>query len=220
MLLLKDRISNRMVHPTRLSLWNYIRLLYNFPSVSYSPPPLPSPLPRYFPVPSSPKYYVIPSEGRAATRCGVGYMHLRRRIDASDRYRRSPVYILSSSEDAPLVMHRTRLSPSVHKFRTRLPSARTALTLSHVRTCICVSVPARYRERRDDTPYVSYFRAALNEPCRPAVYMYVCMYAPTSLPSKQVQQNSTHVAFFSTGPLRARWTFEIHHDRICTFEVA
>lgn len=71
-----------------------------------------------------------------------------------------------------------------HKFRARLPSARH---LRHSLARMHVSAfPFRRVTAKDVTipSYVSYFRAVLNEPCRPA-----CAW-PTSLPSKQVEQTS------------------------------
>jgi len=53
------------------------------------------------------------------------------------------------------------------------------------------------RRGRDGAPCVSYFRAALNEPCRrpsvcACVRVFACsrVYAPTSLPSEQVEQTA------------------------------
>jgi len=120
-----------------------------------------------------------------------GYAFTSRRIDAID----TPWHTLSR--------RKTHLSQCIA--RARWTSAPKALSkVSHISFAITVlplgtyarslamyvsAFPFRRVTTRDVTipPYVSYFRAALNEPCRPASVR------PTSLPSKQVEQTSSVV---------------------------
>lgn len=139
------------------------------------------------------RYYTTIAQRRRTGRNGETTLRSQRRgrlciyIAADRRDRRRSSFVLTT-KDTSFVTHRApdigtghlalALSACISFARDYHPLG-TYAARTHVS-----AFPFRRVTTRDVTipPYVSYFRAALNEPCRPA------RMPETSLPSKQVEQ--------------------------------